>query len=127
MIKNTFIVTGLLAQFALVPAAFSMSCDNPINAYDKTYCAASKMIQLDKEINDQYGKTLKVLNASQKQDVKHAQIQWIRDRDNECSNNGTVAVSCVNDKMEARISLLKSIQRECGQSGCDKALLSKVE
>lgn len=127
MIKNTFIVTGLLAQFALVPAAFSMSCDNPINAYDKTYCAASKMIQLDKEINDQYGKTLKVLNASQKQDVKHAQIQWIRDRDNECSSNGAVAVSCVNDKMEARISLLKSIQRECGQSGCDKALLSKVE
>lgn len=127
MIKKTFIVTGMLAQFALVPAAFSMSCSNPINAYDKTYCAASKMIQLDKEINDQYGKTLKVLNASQKQDVKHAQIQWIRDRDNECSNNGTVAVNCVNDKMEARISLLKSIQRECGQSGCDKALLSKVE
>ncbi|EHD14988.1 putative exported protein [Commensalibacter intestini A911] len=127
MIKKTFIVTGLLAQFALVPAAFSMSCSNPINAYDKTYCAASKMTQLDKEINDQYGKTLKVLNANQKKEVKQTQIQWIRDRDNECSSNGTVAVNCVNDKMEARISLLKSIQRECSQSGCDKALLSKVE
>lgn len=127
MIKKTLVVTGLLAQFVLVPAAFSMSCSNPINAYDKTYCASLKMTQLDKEINKQYGKTIKVLKPEQKKQVKKTQIQWIRARDNECSNGGTVAVNCVNDKMTARIELLKSIERECGASGCDKALLSKVE
>lgn len=127
MIKKTFIVTGLLAQFAIIPAAFSMSCSNPINAYDKTYCASLKMTQLDKEINEQYGKTLKTLKPEQKKQVKKAQIQWIRVRDNECSNGGTVAVNCVNDKMEARINLLKSIERECSNSGCDSSLLSKVQ
>ncbi|CAI3922150.1 DUF1311 family (YecT) (PDB:3GI7) [Commensalibacter communis] len=127
MLKKTLLVTGLLTQFVLVPAAFSMSCSNPINAYDKTYCASLKMTQLDKEINEQYGKTIKVLKADQKQEVKKTQIQWIRARDKECSNGGTVAVNCVNDKMIARIELLKSIERECKNSGCDKALLSKVE
>ncbi|EUK18579.1 lysozyme inhibitor LprI family protein [Commensalibacter papalotli (ex Servin-Garciduenas et al. 2014)] len=127
MIKKTLVITGLMAQFVLVPAAFSMSCNNPINAYDRTYCASLKMTQLDKEINEQYGKTIKVLKPEQKKEVKQAQIQWIRTRDNECSNGGTVAVNCVNDKMTARIELLKSIERECSSSGCDKALLSKVE
>ncbi|MDI2111812.1 lysozyme inhibitor LprI family protein [Commensalibacter nepenthis] len=127
MIKKTLLIAGLLAQFAFAPAVFALSCGNPINAYDKTYCASLKMTQLDKEINDQYGKTIKVLTADQKKDVKKAQIQWIRARDSECSNGGTVTLDCVNDKMEKRISLLKSIERECKNSGCDKALLSKVE
>lgn len=127
MIKKTFMVTGLLAQFALIPSAFAISCNHPINAYDQTYCSGLKMIQLDKEINDQYGKTLKALNAEQKKQIKHTQIQWIRQRDAECSNNGTIDVTCVNEKMESRVTLLKSIERECQNSGCDKSLLSKVE
>ncbi|CAI3925121.1 lysozyme inhibitor LprI family protein [Commensalibacter communis] len=127
MLKKTLLVTGLLAQFSLAPAVFAMSCSNPITAYDNTYCASLKMTQLDKEINDQYGKTIKVLKVDQKQAVKKTQIQWIRARDKECSDGGTVALNCVNDKMERRISLLKSIERECKNSGCDKALLSRVD
>lgn len=127
MIKNILIITGLLAQFSVIPAAFSMSCSKPITPYDETYCAALKMVQLDKEINNQYGKTLKVLNADQKKQLKHTQIEWIRERDKDCSRNGLVAVSCVNEKMETRVSLLKAVERECQSSGCDKELLSRVK
>lgn len=36
--------------------AFAISCDNPINSYDVTYCYSSEMIQLDEKLNEQYKK-----------------------------------------------------------------------
>ncbi|MDI2090453.1 lysozyme inhibitor LprI family protein [Commensalibacter oyaizuii] len=127
MTKKLLILTGCIGQLLLISSAYAMSCDHPINAYDATYCAASKMIQLDQEINQQYGKTVKSLNATQRKQVKQSQIKWIRDRDQECSTNGMVAVECVNQKMEKRIGLLKSIERECKSSGCDASKLTKIE
>lgn len=102
-----------------------MSCDNPINAYDRTYCAASEMIQLDQNLNQQYSKTMKSLTKEQSSLVKKAQIKWIRERDNDCSSSGSIGVDCVNDKMKSRIATLSQIERECKASGCSNALLSK--
>lgn len=62
-----------------------------------------------------------------KKQLKHTQIEWIRERDKDCLRNGLVAVSCVNEKMETRVSLLKAVERECQSSGCDKGLLSRVK
>lgn len=104
---------------------FALSCDNPINSYDKTYCSASEMIQLDNTLNEQYQKTIMHLKSEQIKWVKKAQIQWIRERDNDCSNDGTVNVSCVNQKMKKRIETLRQIERECQASGCNQTLLSK--
>lgn len=117
-------LTGALCLFLSVPA-WAMSCDNPVNAYDRTYCAASEMIQLDQTLNQQYSKTMKVLTKDQRSLVKKAQIQWIRDRDQACSVSGSIGVDCVNDKMKSRIATLSQIERECQASGCNTALLSK--
>lgn len=117
----------LVAVFGLFSAApvMAMSCDNPINAYDRTYCAASEMIQLDQNLNQQYSKTMKSLTKEQGALVKKAQIKWIRERDSECSVSGSIGVECVNDKMKSRIATLSQIERECKASGCSNALLSK--
>lgn len=105
--------------------ALAMSCDNPINAYDRTYCAASEMIQLDQDLNEKYVKTLKSLTKEQASIVKKTQIKWIRERDSECSDSGSIEVECVNSKMKARVTTLSQIERECQASGCTDALLSK--
>lgn len=122
MKRITFIVS--LCLFASTQA-LAMSCDNPVNAYDSTYCSASEMIQLDQNLNEQYGKTMKSLKKEQSAIVKETQIKWIRERDNECSVSGSIAVECVNRKMKARIATLSQIERECKASGCTAALLRK--
>lgn len=118
------LLAGALCLFATAPV-LAMSCDNPINAYDRTYCAASEMIQLDQSLNEQYSKTMKLLTKEQSSLVKKAQIKWIRERDNDCSSAGSIGVVCVNDKMKTRIATLSQIERECKASGCNSALLSK--
>lgn len=118
------LLAGALCLFASTPV-LAMSCDNPINAYDRTYCAASEMIQLDQNLNQQYSNTMKALTKEQSALVKKAQIKWIRERDNDCSSDGSIGVVCVNDKMKSRIATLSQIERECKASGCTNALLSK--
>lgn len=121
--KKTLWVAAL-CLFSTAPV-LAMSCDNPINAYDRTYCAASEMIQLDQNLNQQYSKTMKSLTKEQSSLVKKAQINWIRERDTDCSSAGSISVVCVNDKMKTRIATLSQIERECKASGCTNALLSK--
>lgn len=47
--------------------AFAISCDNPINNYDVTYCYSSEMIQLDEKLNEQYKKTINSLGNEKKE------------------------------------------------------------
>lgn len=124
MIKSAFVGCSLLLASAPV---FALSCDNPHTAYDRTYCAALQMVQDDQLLNEQYKKTMSVLNADQKKQVKSAQIQWLKQRDEECSSGSQVNLACVNPKMSSRIELLKSIERECRNAGCDAAKLSRLE
>ncbi len=105
--------------------AFAISCDNPINSYDSTYCSSSEMIQLDEKLNEQYKKTIKSLSGEKRKIVKTAQIEWIRNRDSDCESDGTIDVGCVNDKMKKRIETLSQIERECKASGCNNDLLSR--
>ena len=124
MIKSALIGCSLLFVSA---SALALSCDNPNTPYDRTYCAALQMVQDDQLLNEQYKKTMSTLNANQKKTVKTAQIQWLKQRDSECSSGSLVNLGCVNPKMSARIELLKSIERECRNAGCDEAKLSRVE
>ncbi|HBI09638.1 MAG TPA: hypothetical protein DDY57_05685 [Franconibacter pulveris] len=108
-------------------SAWSMSCDNPRSAYDLTYCAALEMVQSDRDLNQQYKNTMSVLSPEQKPLVKKAQIAWLKTRDQACAEGSTLLLGCVNEKMASRIELLKSIERECRNAGCDDANLSRVE
>lgn len=73
--------------FSSAPA-LAMSCDNPINTYNWSDCVASEMIQLDQNLNEQYGKTMKSRAKEQGSCIKQAQIKWIRERDSECAVSG---------------------------------------
>ncbi|MDU6924603.1 lysozyme inhibitor LprI family protein [Franconibacter helveticus 513] len=108
-------------------AAWSMSCENPRSAYDITYCAALEMVQSDRDLNQQYKNTMDALTPAQKPIVKKAQIAWLKTRDQACAEGSTLLLGCVNEKMASRIALLKSIERECRNAGCDNANLSRVE
>ncbi|WP_349886621.1 lysozyme inhibitor LprI family protein [Pantoea ananatis] len=105
--------------------AFAISCDNPINSYDVTYCYSSEMIQLDEKLNEQYKKTINSLGNEKRKMVKTSQIEWIRNRDSDCSSNGSINVACVNDKMKKRMEKLSQIERECKASGCNNDLLNR--
>ncbi|ALB64161.1 conserved hypothetical protein [Cronobacter condimenti 1330] len=122
--KAYFLALPLLLSSA---AAWSMSCDNPRSPYDTTYCAALEMVQGDRDLNQQYKNTMSVLSPAQKQIVKNAQISWLKVRDHECAEGSTLLLGCANEKMAARIALLKSIERECRNAGCDNANLSRIE
>lgn len=122
---KTIVVAGSLLLAS--GSALAMSCDNPRSAYDMTYCAALEMVQSDRELNDQYKKTMGTLNADQKKTLKSAQIGWLKVRDNACAEDSTLLLGCVNEKMAARIDLLKRIERECSNAGCDSAQLSRIE
>jgi len=125
--RKLFVTAALVFVITPLSSAFAISCDNPINNYDRTYCSALEMIQLDEELNGQYKKTTHVLNAEQKSLVKKAQIQWIRERDAQCFSGRSIAVGCVNQKMKNRIEILKKIERECKAAGCTQQTLSQVE
>nr|BFE92743.1 hypothetical protein GCM10020185_32790 [Pseudomonas brassicacearum subsp. brassicacearum] len=105
-----------------------MSCDNPRNAYDRTYCASLKMVQSDQDINDQYKKTMSALNPDQKKKSEsRSNPVDQKNRDSACSNDGLLYLDCANEKTEARIVILKAVERECRAAGCDDAKLSQVE
>lgn len=99
--------------------ALAGGCDNPRNAYDKTYCASLEMVQLDQELNVEYKKVMGLLNQQQKQTLKQSQIQWLQHRDSECSNGSQLYLSCSNRTMQDRINFLKSVERECNSTGCN--------
>lgn len=122
MIKETILGCSLMLVSAAVLAG---GCDNPRTAYDKTYCAALEMVQLDQEINVEYKKVMGLLNQQQKQTLKQSQIQWLKNRDNECSDGSMINVACSNDTMQKRIGFLKSVERECNSTGCDSNKLAQ--
>ncbi|WP_431225182.1 lysozyme inhibitor LprI family protein [Serratia sp. L9] len=124
MIKQTILGCSLLLASA---AALAGGCDNPRTAYDKTYCAALEMVQLDQEINVEYKKVMGLLNPQQKQTLKQSQIQWLQNRDKECSDDSKINVACSNDTMQKRINFLKSVERECKSTGCDSNKLAQQQ
>ncbi len=124
MIKETILGCSLLLVSA---ASLAGGCDNPRNAYDKTYCASLEMVQLDQELNVEYKKVMGLLNQQQKQTLKQSQIQWLQSRDSECSDGSLLYISCSNKTMKSRIDFLKSVERECKSTGCDSNKLAQQQ
>lgn len=108
-------------------SAFAISCDSPRTPYDRAYCASLELVQSDEELNQKYKKTITTLNAGQKKSLKDSQIAWLKVRDRDCTEGDTLLLMCANEKMRSRIDLLKRIERECRNAGCDSAQLSRVE
>ncbi|MGP2471173.1 lysozyme inhibitor LprI family protein [Yersinia sp. 2540 StPb PI] len=97
MIRETVLGCSLLLVSVGVMAG---GCDNPRNAYDKTYCASLEMVQLDQELNFEYKEVMGLLNQQQKQTLKQSQIQGLQHRDSECSDASRLYLSCSNRTMQ---------------------------
>lgn len=110
----------ILASLSI--GAHAAGCATPRNAFDQVYCAGNLFSQADHDLNESYGALRKQLQPAQQDALKKGQLAWIRQRDNECSeeksNGYYVNLDCAVQKTQERQAFLKERQRECSSTGC---------
>ncbi|AWH87447.1 lysozyme inhibitor LprI family protein [Limnobaculum parvum] len=119
----------LVALTVMISAnALAAGCATPRNAFDQVYCSSTEFSQLDRDLNQQYSRVVKLLSAEQKSTLKTSQLNWIKQRDTSCSEEKDsgyfVNLSCANNMMNERITFLKERERECSSTGCVSAKLA---
>jgi uncharacterized protein YecT (DUF1311 family) len=120
------IVSVLL--FSLSSAAFANSaCDVPKNDFDGLYCLNKVYIQSDKDLNTSYGALAKMLDKDGKKQLKSSQLDWIKQRNDNCSysdNRGFfVNMDCATQTTIDRVQFLDDRLRECKSAGCQNSKL----
>lgn len=113
----------LAALLALSGTAFANSaCDKPRNDFDGLYCLNKVYLQADKDLNEIYGQLAKSLDAAGKAQLKKTQLQWIANRNQQCSySDGRgffVNLDCATNTTLARVKELQDRLRECKSAGC---------
>ena len=119
----------LIYCFALLftSTAFSDNCDKPRDDFDGLYCLNKVYQEADKELNDAYKKLRSFLNSNEKSTLKKTQINWIEQRNKQCSlrKDGAfyVNLSCTTHKTVTRTNILNNRIRECKATGCQPSKL----
>ena len=116
----------IIALLCLSPlslaAAQSSNCDRPKNDFDGLYCLNKVYQESDDELNAAFGKLNRSLNAEGKAMLKRGQLQWIRERNDKCSesrgNEFLVNLRCATEMTVERLQFLQARQRECASAGC---------
>ena len=112
----------LVAAAIFGSAAAYADCDHPRNDFDDLYCLDKVYIQSDKDLNDEYGKLSKQLDANGKAALKHGQLAWIKARNDQCSMKDDhgfwVNLDCATQTTVSRAQLLQDRNRECVSAGC---------
>ncbi|MBK5142467.1 DUF1311 domain-containing protein [Budviciaceae bacterium BWR-B9] len=119
----------LVALTVMVSAnALAAGCAAPRNAFDQVYCSSTEFSQLDRDLNQQYSRVVKLVSAEQKAILKKSQLNWIKQRDDNCSEEKSsgyfVNLTCANNMMNERIAFLKERERECSSTGCVSSKLA---
>ncbi|MDK2123839.1 lysozyme inhibitor LprI family protein [Parachitinimonas caeni] len=118
--KSALIATLLaLASGTTFAAA---GCDNPKNDFDDLYCLNKVYLQADKELNENYGKLVKQLDDEGKKLLKKGQLEWIANRNRDCSYKDAkgfyVNLDCAATTTISRAQFLQDRVRECSSAGC---------
>lgn len=121
----------IIALLCLLPlsltAAQSSNCDRPRNDFDGLYCLNKVYQESDKELNAAFGKLNRSLNAEGKAMLKRGQLQWIRERNDRCSERRDgeflVNLNCATKMTVQRLQFLQARQRECTSGGCRNSQL----
>jgi uncharacterized protein YecT (DUF1311 family) len=112
----------ILAAALFGAAAAHADCDHPRNDFDDLYCLDKVYIQSDKDLNDQYGKLSKQLDANGKAALKSSQLAWIKSRNDSCSMKDDhgfwVNLNCATQTTISRTQFLEDRNRECASAGC---------
>lgn len=64
MKKNLLAASCALFALAVPFAAHAAGCAKPRGAFDQVYCSSTQFSQLDRELNDQYGRLRKQLSGA---------------------------------------------------------------
>ncbi|HGL4261391.1 lysozyme inhibitor LprI family protein [Burkholderia dolosa] len=122
MKKKSLLVCCALAALAVPFAAHAAGCAKPRSAFDQVYCSSNEFSQLDRELNDQYGRLRKQLSGDQQAKLKSGQLAWMKQRDDRCSEKRDdgylVNLQCAIDATQSRLSFLRERERECASTGC---------
>lgn len=113
----------VLLSVALLPiASHAAGCAKPRNAFDQVYCASTVFSQADRDLNAQYSRLRTHLNASQQGALKTGQLAWLKERDQQCSeekdNGYFVNLDCAVTMTQQRLAFLQERERECNSTGC---------
>jgi uncharacterized protein YecT (DUF1311 family) len=117
-----------LATLLLSSAAFANSdCDKPKNDFDGMYCLNKVYQQADSDLNSTYKQLVAKLDADGKGALKQGQLQWIEQRNNQCSlrkgDDFFVNLDCATAITIERTRFLQDRYRECISSGCQNSKL----
>jgi uncharacterized protein YecT (DUF1311 family) len=128
MLKKLAIAAGLM--MALPTAAHAAGCDSPQTGFDNVYCFAKVYMDLDRQLNDNYGALMKLLGADQKGILRNGQRGWIGMRNDRCyrseGGSNTVNIDCALATTRARIQFLSDRLAECRATGCNATKLGRI-
>ncbi len=103
-------------------AVAGSACDNPKNDFDGLYCLSKIYQESDKELNTNYKSLATLLDKSAKTQLKRGQLEWMRNRNSECSRRDGdeffVNLECATNTTIERAQFLQDRIRECKSSGC---------
>jgi uncharacterized protein YecT (DUF1311 family) len=118
MKKVVVIVAAALLPFT----AHAAGCAKPRNAFDQVYCSSNIFSQADRDLNQQYSRLRTHLNPTQQASLKNGQLQWLKQRDQQCSeekdNGYFVNLDCAVNLTQERLAFLQERERECNSTGC---------
>jgi uncharacterized protein YecT (DUF1311 family) len=108
-------------------AQANSACDKPKKDFDGLYCLNKVYQEADNELNSTYGKLAGKLDADGKKRLKTGQLQWIDERNNNCSRREGSAfyvnLECATDTTIKRSQFLQDRMRECVSAGCQNSKL----
>ena len=108
-------------------AQANSACDKPKKDFDGLYCLNKVYQEADNELNSTYGKLAGKLDADGKQRLKTGQLQWIEERNNNCSRREGSAfyvnLECATGTTVKRAQFLQDRVRECNSAGCQNSKL----
>lgn len=114
-----------ISALCLSGAVYADNCDQARNTYDDVYCTNKVFASADADLNKNYQKLRAQLNTNQKSVLKKSQLAWIRERDHQCVDSGTVDVQCRLEMTQKRNQWLVERLRECNTIGCKSSRLSE--
>lgn len=108
-----------MASMLVLASASAKDCDNPQTQLDMNDCAVMEYQRVDSELNAVYAEYRKRLSPSQAQQLKAAEVAWIKFRDASCifetseveggSIHPLVYHDCLTTKTRERIAALKAL------------------
>jgi uncharacterized protein YecT (DUF1311 family) len=108
-------------------AQANSACDKPKKDFDGLYCLNKVYQEADNELNSTYGKLAGKLDVDGKKRLKAGQLQWIDERNDNCSRHEGSAfyvnLECATGTTVKRAQFLQDRLRECVSAGCQNSKL----